>query len=69
MEPDNWLWHMYDTVKGSDWLGDQVLIFLMNVFGIVTFISFLDRLGRYTLYDKRSSDGCDRTGKLWCPVF
>lgn len=22
-EPDNWLWHMYDTVKGSDWLGDQ----------------------------------------------
>lgn len=28
MEPDNWLWHMYDTVKGSDWLGDQVLEFL-----------------------------------------
>ena len=21
--PDNWRWHMYDTVKGSDWLGDQ----------------------------------------------
>ncbi len=21
--PDNWHWHMYDTVKGSDWLGDQ----------------------------------------------
>ncbi|MBD3772373.1 MAG: succinate dehydrogenase flavoprotein subunit [Rhodobacteraceae bacterium] len=20
---DNWQWHMYDTVKGSDWLGDQ----------------------------------------------
>ena len=20
---DNWTWHMYDTVKGSDWLGDQ----------------------------------------------
>lgn len=20
---DNWLYHMYDTVKGSDWLGDQ----------------------------------------------
>ena len=20
---DNWRWHMYDTVKGSDWLGDQ----------------------------------------------
>jgi succinate dehydrogenase / fumarate reductase flavoprotein subunit len=23
MEPDDWRWHMYDTVKGSDWLGDQ----------------------------------------------
>ena len=23
MGPDNWQWHMYDTIKGSDWLGDQ----------------------------------------------
>jgi succinate dehydrogenase / fumarate reductase, flavoprotein subunit len=23
MGEDSWLWHMYDTVKGSDWLGDQ----------------------------------------------
>ncbi|WP_284177470.1 succinate dehydrogenase flavoprotein subunit [Rhabdaerophilum sp. SD176] len=23
MGPDEWKWHMYDTVKGSDWLGDQ----------------------------------------------
>jgi succinate dehydrogenase / fumarate reductase flavoprotein subunit len=23
MGPDHWQWHMYDTVKGSDWLGDQ----------------------------------------------
>ena len=23
MGEDNWQWHMYDTVKGSDWLGDQ----------------------------------------------
>ena len=23
MHPDDWRWHMYDTVKGSDWLGDQ----------------------------------------------
>ena len=23
MDEDNWRWHMYDTVKGSDWLGDQ----------------------------------------------
>ena len=23
MGPDSWQWHMYDTDKGSDWLGDQ----------------------------------------------
>src|SRR5712675_2600698 len=23
MDEDDWRWHMYDTVKGSDWLGDQ----------------------------------------------
>lgn len=23
MGPDNWQWHLYDTVKGSDWLGDM----------------------------------------------
>jgi succinate dehydrogenase / fumarate reductase flavoprotein subunit len=23
MSEDSWQWHMYDTVKGSDWLGDQ----------------------------------------------
>ena len=23
MHDDNWRWHMYDTVKGADWLGDQ----------------------------------------------
>lgn len=28
-EPDNWHWHMYDTVKGSDWLGDQDAIEFM----------------------------------------
>ena len=25
MGEDDWRWHMYDTVKGSDWLGDQVI--------------------------------------------
>lgn len=23
MGQDDWRWHMYDTIKGSDWLGDQ----------------------------------------------
>src|SRR3984885_13270982 len=26
---DDWRWHMYDTVKGSDWLGDQDAIEFM----------------------------------------
>lgn len=29
MTPDDWRWHMYDTVKGSDWLGDQDAIHYM----------------------------------------
>src|SRR5882762_1409355 len=30
MGPDDWKWHMYDTVKGSDWLGDQDAIHYMT---------------------------------------
>ena len=29
MGADDWRWHMYDTVKGSDWLGDQDAIAFM----------------------------------------
>jgi succinate dehydrogenase (ubiquinone) flavoprotein subunit len=29
MTEDDWKWHMYDTVKGSDWLGDQDAIHYM----------------------------------------
>jgi succinate dehydrogenase / fumarate reductase flavoprotein subunit len=29
MQEDNWLWHMYDTIKGSDYLGDQDAIEFM----------------------------------------
>jgi succinate dehydrogenase / fumarate reductase flavoprotein subunit len=29
MGSDDWRWHMYDTVKGSDWLGDQDAIEFM----------------------------------------
>jgi len=29
MGEDDWRWHMYDTVKGSDWLGDQDAIHYM----------------------------------------
>merc|ERR1719312_797474 len=30
MEEDDWKYHMYDTVKGSDWLGDQDAIHYMT---------------------------------------
>lgn len=30
MEPDDWKFHCYDTVKGSDWLGDQDAIHYMT---------------------------------------
>ncbi|KAF8825483.1 hypothetical protein HHX47_DHR6000214 [Lentinula edodes] len=29
MTEDDWRWHMYDTVKGSDWLGDQDAVHYM----------------------------------------
>jgi succinate dehydrogenase (ubiquinone) flavoprotein subunit len=30
MHNDDWRWHFYDTVKGSDWLGDQDAIQYMT---------------------------------------
>ena len=38
MGPDDWRWHMYDTVKGSDWLGDQDSIEYMCRDGIPAII-------------------------------
>lgn len=29
IEKDNWEWHMYDTLKGSDWLADQDAVAIM----------------------------------------
>src|SRR5207245_10869195 len=42
MGPDDWRWHMYDTVKGSDWLGDQDSIEYMCRDGIPSIIEFED---------------------------
>ncbi|MBW2062998.1 MAG: FAD-binding protein, partial [Deltaproteobacteria bacterium] len=33
VEPDDWYWHMFDTVKGSDYLGDQDAIEYMCQLG------------------------------------
>jgi len=43
-EPDNWRWHAYDTIKGSDWLGDQDAIHYMCREAIPTVIE-LEKYG------------------------
>lgn len=47
MSEDDWRWHMYDTVKGSDWLGDQVTLF--SLYFLAQSLNHLP-LGCYTLY-------------------
>ena len=37
---DNWRFHMYDTVKGSDWLGDQDAIEYMCREAVPRFLSW-----------------------------
>jgi len=44
LSEDNWRWHMYDTVKGSDWLGDQDAIEYMCRQAVPTVIE-LDHAG------------------------
>ena len=35
MTEDDWRWHFYDTVKGSDWLGDQVILCFVGGFNVM----------------------------------
>ncbi|PCS22796.1 succinate dehydrogenase flavoprotein subunit [Candidatus Enterovibrio escicola] len=44
LHPDNWEWHMYDTVKGSDYIGDQNAIEYMCKNGSKSVIE-LERMG------------------------
>jgi len=50
---DDWRWHMYDTVKGSDWLGDQDAIEYMCREAIPAVIE----LEHYGLPFSRTSEG------------
>ena len=58
MSEDSWLWHMYDTVKGSDWLGDQDAIEYMCrmapqvVFELEHFGMPFDRNADGTIYQR-----------------
>lgn len=53
MTPDDWRWHMYDTVKGSDWLGDQDAIHYMCREAPATIIE----LEHYGVPFSRTEDG------------
>jgi len=53
MGEDDWRWHMYDTVKGSDWLGDQDSIHYMCREAIGTVIE----LEHYGVPFSRTEDG------------
>ncbi|MCP3850020.1 MAG: succinate dehydrogenase flavoprotein subunit [Gammaproteobacteria bacterium] len=56
--PDNWHWHMYDTVKGSDYLGDQDAIEYMcraapnTVIELEHFGVPFSRLGNGSIYQR-----------------
>ncbi len=53
MSEDDWRWHMYDTVKGSDWLGDQDAIEYMCKEAIPSVIE----LEHYGVPFSRTDDG------------
>mgnify|MGYP006377472411 CR=1 FL=1 len=53
MGADDWKWHMYDTVKGSDWLGDQDAIEYMTREAIPAIIE----LEHYGVPFSRTEDG------------
>ena len=53
MGEDDWRWHMYDTVKGSDWLGDQDAIEYMCREAIPSVIE----LEHYGVPFSRTEDG------------
>ncbi|KAH7117098.1 succinate dehydrogenase [Dendryphion nanum] len=53
MTEDDWRWHMYDTVKGSDWLGDQDAIHYMTKQAIPSIIE----LEHYGMPFSRTSSG------------
>ncbi len=53
MGEDDWRWHMYDTVKGSDWLGDQDAIEYMTREAIPAIIE----LEHYGVPFSRTEDG------------
>jgi succinate dehydrogenase/fumarate reductase flavoprotein subunit len=53
MTEDDWRWHAYDTIKGSDWLGDQDAIQMM--------CRWVNRQNQ-----QQRTCGADSSGSAWC---
>ncbi|CAO2651330.1 Nn.00g096270.m01.CDS01 [Neocucurbitaria sp. VM-36] len=53
MTEDDWRWHMYDTIKGSDWLGDQDAIHYMTREAVPAVVE----LENYGMPFSRTSEG------------
>src|SRR6201987_1460551 len=53
MDEDDWRWHFYDSVKGSDWLGDQDAIEYM----VRSAIPAVIELEHYGMPFSRTEDG------------
>ena len=75
MADDNWHYHFYDTVKGSDWLGDQDAIEFMcrqaaqNVYELEHFGMPFDRNADGTIYQRPfGGHTVDAGGSYWSRV-
>ncbi|KAF4695571.1 hypothetical protein FOZ60_004067 [Perkinsus olseni] len=62
MTEDDWRWHAYDTVKGSDWLGDQDAIEHMCRLAPQVVLE----LESYGLPFSRTKGGEDLSESFWC---
>ncbi len=73
LEADNWHWHMYDTVKGSDYLGDQDAIEFMcrkaneAVYELEHFGMPFDRLASGKIYQRPFGGHMSEYGKSPVP--
>ena len=64
MGPDTWQWHMYDTIKGSDWLGDQDAIEYMCREAVPAVIE----LEHYGVPFSRTAEGKIYQRPWWCRI-
>jgi len=70
VQEDHWQWHMYDTVKGSDWLGDQDAIEFMcrtapdAVVELEHFGMPFDRLENGKIYQRPFGGHTQHNGKV-----